>query len=190
MFLPCWVWLSRRAYSIKTRIKTLLKISLKFLILLAEHIPLKQGLRRRISAIKLLISSRRAYSIKTRIKTLRAAHLMKKETLAEHIPLKQGLRPSRNVLSVTASLLAEHIPLKQGLRHIWYCWMNRSNHSRRAYSIKTRIKTLCFIFEYGFGFVLAEHIPLKQGLRPRTHTRRGKLSSTRRAYSIKTRIKT
>ena len=38
-------------------------------------------------------------------------------------------------------------------------------YRRRAYSSKTRIKTLQSSCEYGFRHV-GEHIPVKQGLRP------------------------
>ena len=60
----------RRPYSIKTRIKTISpKIELTLLIFLADHIPLKQGLRR-----------------------LHFGDLGDHRGLADHIPLKQGLR--------------------------------------------------------------------------------------------------
>ena len=65
------------------------------LIELAEHIPLKQGLRLSLAVNADLILAE----------------------LAEHIPLKQGLRPFAASAAAAALALAEHIPLKQGLRH-------------------------------------------------------------------------
>ncbi len=60
--------------------------------------------------------------------------------------------------------VGEHIPVKQGLRLIAILRAAEYLDRRRAYSSKTRIKTLysfCFIF---FVYV-GEHIPVKQGLR-------------------------
>ena len=63
----------QRAYSIKTRIKTLCPNSLRyFRISLREHIPLKQGLRQGRNRRNCIAPS----------------------FLREHIPLKQGLRLS------------------------------------------------------------------------------------------------
>ena len=59
----------RRPYSIKTRIKTCRKCCNATLVAVADHIPLKQGLRHRIF-IPLTPST----------------------WVADHIPLKQGLR--------------------------------------------------------------------------------------------------
>ncbi len=61
---------------------------------LAEHIPLKQGLRQMLpsSFSQLTCKPRRAYSIKTRIKTSVSTENFILLLLAEHIPLKQGLR--------------------------------------------------------------------------------------------------
>ena len=68
---------SRRASSIRTRIKTFIKLAdLDSLYLLAEHLPLEQGLR-------LLIDLQ-----------LHCCGLH----LAEHLPLEQGLRPSSKSL--------------------------------------------------------------------------------------------
>ena len=72
--LICCFVLSRRPYSIKTRIKTSgAKIFLiPYLNRLADHIPLKQGLRHLHSLHQSFdVSARRPYSIKTRIKDLR-----------------------------------------------------------------------------------------------------------------------
>ena len=61
---------------------------------LREHIPLKQGLRRRY-----------------------VAGFHPPAPLREHIPLKQGLRQELPFLNHVICLgLREHIPLKQGLR--------------------------------------------------------------------------
>ncbi len=90
---------------------------------LAEHIPLKQGLRQHIFHIRDLPS-----------------HI-----LAEHIPLKQGLRPYVFSRDAVFCFLAEHIPLKQGLRLIWVFYKTGDSLPRRAYSIKTRIKTTLLV---------------------------------------------
>ena len=84
--------------------------------------------------------------------------------LAEHIPLKQGLRPPWISTLKSFLYLAEHIPLKQGLRHCFPSVVITLHFPRRAYSIKTRIKTPQECFQE-VGKILAEHIPLKQGLR-------------------------
>ena len=62
-----------RASSTKTRIKTLYRFPtpIESLVLLTEHLPLKQGLRLRVRAFWIFTSiSHRASSTKTRIKTL------------------------------------------------------------------------------------------------------------------------
>ena len=162
---------SRRPYSIKTRIKTSATMLTNMFMPrpLADHIPLKQGLRpecdlcsnrclriaRRPYSIKTRIKTfqgflalihclaRRPYSIKTRIKTLQSEmNITMSCALADHIPLKQGLRLIFSVGIVRGSELADHIPLKQGLRHIYPAEPLRSQE-------------------------LADHIPLKQGLRLR-----------------------
>jgi hypothetical protein len=75
--------------------------------------------------------------------------------LAEHIPLKQGLR--RHLLSYTDffCVLAEHIPLKQGLRHAQQQLDQQYYYSccdlAKAYSIKTRIKTLVRTWFFGWN---------------------------------------
>ena len=67
--------------------------------------------------------------------------------LAEHIPVKQGLRLWDFVQKCYVTLLAEHIPVKQGLRHSLQICIDISAPTRRAYSSKTRIKTL-----YSIGY--------------------------------------
>ena len=64
------LWISQRAYSIRTRIKTsrmLTAASLRMIV--REHIPLEQGLRRVFSLT-----------------------VVSKYSIREHIPLEQGLR--------------------------------------------------------------------------------------------------
>ena len=62
--------------------------------------------------------------------------------------------------------LREHIPLKQGLRlPIIVILLLHLSMTQRAYSIKTRIKTMSIDFIALSVSVLREHIPLKQGLR-------------------------
>ena len=160
----------RRPYSIKTRIKT---ESAQYIATnyrsLADHIPLKQGLRPqlRLLAIALACPSRRPYSIKTRIKTaIICPRNDKNRWLADHIPLKQGLRPLQDLGSISfARMLADHIPLKQGLRH-------------------TIDKVIILLI------LLADHIPLKQGLRLSITVACVVSCISRRQYSIKARIKT
>ena len=87
--------------------------------MLAEHIPVKQGLRQSLTLLSKDFAA-----------------------LAEHIPVKQGLRHELvdddvHVLVV----LAEHIPVKQGLRPGECDTFEYSFKTRRAYSSKTRIKT-------------------------------------------------
>ena len=58
----------------------------------------------------------------------------------------------------------EHIPLEQGLRLIIHIVV-ALNQGQRAYSIRTRIKTvISLIFSFNV-FIVREHIPLEQGLR-------------------------
>ena len=61
--------------------------------------------------------------------------------------------------------LKEHIPVKQGLRLLTFSILPLTIMSQRAYSSKTRIKTmtLCVLPILTVG--LKEHIPVKQGLR-------------------------
>ena len=59
----------------------------------------------------------------------------------------------------------EHIPLEQGLRLINFCCLDCVKSCQRAYSIRTRIKTLYSISQTGNIIPVREHIPLEQGLR-------------------------
>ena len=117
----------------------------------------------------LLVSqARRASSIRTRIKTrLYPPYGMNIYALAEHLPLEQGLRQEEmgSILSLDFTL-AEHLPLEQGLRpQNWAHFSSKIRISRRASSIRTRIKT-----RKVFGLLLHQY--------------------ARRASSIRTRIKT
>ena len=62
--------------------------------------------------------------------------------LAEHLPLEQGLRhPYFYKHYIFVALLAEHLPLEQGLRLRGSNLLNQEEPTRRASSIRTRIKT-------------------------------------------------
>ncbi len=100
------MWLGQRAYSIRTRIKTLCGGKLKIHSReVREHIPLEQGLR--------------PLYVKCYIKIYK---------VREHIPLEQGLRPNEKIITKGGLTVREHIPLEQGLRrhdlryqlfHLW-----------------------------------------------------------------------
>ena len=63
-------FLYQRAYSIRTRIKTLSLCKFINSLAIREHIPLEQGLRLLISlSVAATLVYQRAYSIRTRIKT-------------------------------------------------------------------------------------------------------------------------
>ena len=62
--------------------------------------------------------------------------------------------------------LAEHLPLEQGLRQVAIKLDVVVALSRRASSIRTRIKTVAACLVYHVLDILAEHLPLEQGLRP------------------------
>ena len=111
---------SQRAYSIKTRIKTLGGYHLAYLIVSQRAYSIKTRIKTRYTKefLSTIFMPQRAYSIKTRIKTY-----------------------SHAVYSLLTTQLREHIPLKQGLRLIFLPARNIRRSSQRAYSIKTRIKT-------------------------------------------------
>ena len=142
--------------------------------------------------MRLKISSRRASSIRTRIKTANEDKItVFYPDLAEHLPLEQGLRLVRsNMPGYFDRYLAEHLPLEQGLRQLDMVPFTMPNETRRASSIRTRIKTLVSKKCYHLLFVLAEHLPLEQGLRPSYPQRDRRRLDSRRASSIRTRIKT
>ena len=157
---------SPRAYSITTRIETLLPAPFECELQLREHIPLQQGLRLRgclWSSLDTL--SPRAYSITTRIET--RLELLLFCTLDVHsesiFHYNKDWDPSFP-LSMSSCRLREHIPLQQGLR-LWSAPSNALSKSPRAYSITTRIET-------------ARSAPSSAG------------SYAPRAYSITTRIET
>ena len=139
------IYRNRRAYSIKTRIKTEDNRKHFRRWAIAEHIPLKQGLRLMVDSLyNFLNQDRRAYSIKTRIKTRPLNFSDSLTIIAEHIPLKQGLRLIELHQCFVYLEIAEHIPLKQGLRPARSSSIASSSLNRRAYSIKTRIKTATY----------------------------------------------
>ena len=87
-------------------------------IVLADHVPLKEGLRLALLlAMTHIMPPRRPYSIKRRIKTWCPRSVIHEPKLADHIPLKEGLRRSFAFSLGSLCSLADHIPLKEGLRH-------------------------------------------------------------------------
>ena len=109
-----------RVSSIKTRIKT--NLFILFLTIhpfLREYLPLKQGLRLKLSVLN------------SKLKVLR-----------EYLPLKQGLRQSYGCFSLFLfHFLREYLPLKQGLRPYGRRVPEHYFLPPRVSSIKTRIKT-------------------------------------------------
>ena len=61
------------------------------------------------------------------------------------------------------SLVRDHIPLEQGLRPVTTT-CNVDGYSQRPYSIRTRIKTEGYLFNF-LNVSVRDHIPLEQGLR-------------------------
>ena len=84
----------------------------------------------------------------------------------------------------------EHIPLEQGLRREGRTSCNNRSMSQRAYSIRTRIKTIFSFVDINTKILVREHIPLEQGLRQSYYESVAILFLRQRAYSIRTRIKT
>ena len=85
----------------------------------------------------------------------------------------------------------EHIPLEQGLRPFAASsFWNWAFAGQRAYSIRTRIKTLYYGTKVHSPPCVREHIPLEQGLRLANGVRFSRVHGRQRAYSIRTRIKT
>ena len=64
-----------------------------------------------------------------------------------HHPLKQGLRLWSNIIELDLSVVRVHHPLKQGLRQYLYKSDKELYLCTSASSIKTRIKTLCFMLD-------------------------------------------
>ena len=62
-------------------------------------------------------------------------------------------------------VIREHIPLEQGLRRSRTTLTHLPEDNQRAYSIRTRIKTIFFFNVNPFNYIIREHIPLEQGLR-------------------------
>ena len=111
---------------------------------LVEHLPLEQGLRLILICINLHgCCSRRASSIRTRIKTQDQWLVLDQlGQLVEHLPLEQGLRQLNiELVTIKATQLVEHLPLEQGLRLSLSLTSEMTQGSRRASSIRTRIKT-------------------------------------------------
>ena len=110
----------QRAYSIRTRIKTLLP---PFDVIFDVNGQRAYSIRTRIKTpypffSALSSSCQRAYSIRTRIKTMWVIAFSPFFTcVREHIPLEQGLRPCcDSSICCHLSNVREHIPLEQGLR--------------------------------------------------------------------------
>ena len=106
-----------RPSSIKTRIKTAYSYP-KRRIVVRDHLPLKQGLRREHFFLLHIVVSTRPSSIKTRIKTeVNTLYKLFVSSVRDHLPLKQGLRPRFVVTNIKHTcLVRDHLPLKQGLR--------------------------------------------------------------------------
>ena len=76
----------------------------------------------------------------------------------EHIPLEQGLRLKViDYVNRDACSVREHIPLEQGLRLNYEGDIDPVRFCQRAYSIRTRIKTLS-VFSFMIYFCLSESI--------------------------------
>ena len=168
-FIIIIICCSQRAYSIRTRIKTLKEASLRRRgVVVREHIPLEQGLRLESRSFKQVIEFR----------------------VREHIPLEQGLRLLRFLFArLLPPFVREHIPLEQGLRLVVATFFRELCKRQRAYSIRTRIKTRAILTDieviisqraYSIRtriktdlrsvcavelLSVREHIPLEQGLR-------------------------
>ena len=112
--------MSRRAASTKTRIETVLDVSL-----------------RRGSS-----QCRRAASTKTRIETfLRLRNRSHPHRVAGRHPLKQGLKHISSKEGFHKNRVAGRHPLKQGLKPIRFEQQQHAHKRRRAASTKTRIET-------------------------------------------------
>jgi len=132
----------QRPYSIRTRIKTCLRllavprglrvrdhipleqglrlnynIPNRLALEVRDHIPLEQGLRPRSATRPARSAGQRPYSIRTRIKTCRTGATCRSSGVRDHIPLEQGLRRSELLRSNESPIVRDHIPLEQGLRH-------------------------------------------------------------------------
>ena len=109
----------RRAYSSKTRIKTLSSQSSWKINSVGEHIPVKQGLR----LLFVFPPTSTTY-------------------VGEHIPVKQGLRLRLQLLTRLFCLCRRAYSSKTRIKTHFYFQSVISLLSRRAYSSKTRIKTI------------------------------------------------
>ena len=160
---------TRRPYSIKTRIKTVQQLMSRSSDTLADHIPLKQGLRLccRLEH-KQAICSRRPYSIKTRIKTSNRWYLQVQDWYTRRpYSIKTRIKTALLLSAWCLCLTRRPYSIKTRIKTPDTTMMARMLHPRRPYSIKTRIKTkVTFVPTDVFA------------------------SMARRPYSIKTRIKT
>ncbi len=106
----------------------------------------------------------------------------------EHIPFEQGLRPneilSRGQTHPSQRAYSIRTRIKTLLRQAEIC-----RCCQRAYSIRTRIKTQAYFPDQGV-LPVREHIPLEQGLRRFRFSHDLTCFIGQRAYSIRTRIKT
>ncbi len=164
-----FITLSRRAYSSKTRIKTLNSVVADGVrCLVGEHIPVKQGLihccRRPFPLDP--HGRRRAYSSKTRIKTQIVVTIVRLCRVGEHIPVKQGLRPLGANSSSETLYVGEHIPVKQGLRLQLIVLATKVFATVGEHiPVKQGLRQVNARLSPTAGQV-GEHIPVKQGLRP------------------------
>ena len=130
----------------------------------------------------------REHSIRTRIKTRSYDLLSPQIAWSGSIPLEQGLRPLTAEIFFGANPKSGSILLEQGLRRL-KALFSGFGEQVREHSIRTRIKTLVFIF-----FFISNHvsgsIPLEQGLRLQRSLRQSWSIAFVREHSIRTRIKT
>ena len=133
------------------------------ILLLREHIPIEQGLRREEDFNTESVLPQRAYSNRTRIKTPSIGQRPTNSRLREHIPIEQGLRLNPLCCSIDENpqrAYSNRTRIKTRIN-----WLRIILWAQRAYSNRTRIKTFC-------KSIIAFAI------------------STQRAYSNRTRIKT
>ena len=110
----------QRPSSIKTRIKTqrFYPWAHSF-VLVRDHLPLKQGLRRdAVWLYKLLLLVRDHLPLKQGLRQCKdASFLPFRVRVRVHLPLKQGLRQRITFVVHKRTCVRDHLPLKQGLRH-------------------------------------------------------------------------
>ena len=113
--------MGQRAYSIRTRIKTLRTVSSESIdAKVREHIPLEQGLR---LLLLLLLRSKFPW-------------------VREHIPLEQGLRLFKLVVKAQSWISQRAYSIRTRIKtYLRETHPTFNVYSQRAYSIRTRIKT-------------------------------------------------